>query len=120
MERVVALAEKYHLMLISDEVYFRMVYNGHTFAQLTEIAQNRVPLVVMRGLSKDVPWPGGRCGWIEFHHIDLDPEYKNYCESVKKRVMMEVCSTTLPQTILRMNAKPGTPVLVKVLLRIAR
>jgi hypothetical protein len=26
----------------------------------------------------------------------------------------------LPQTILRMNAKPGTPVLVKVLLRIAR
>ena len=26
----------------------------------------------------------------------------------------------LPQTILRMNAKPGTPVLVKVLLRMAR
>jgi hypothetical protein len=26
----------------------------------------------------------------------------------------------LPQTILRMNAKPGTPVLVKVLLRISR
>lgn len=100
LEKIVALAEKYKLMLISDEVYFRMVYNGHTYAQLTEVAQGRVPLIVMRGLSKDVPWPGGRCGWLEFHNVELDPDYRAYAEAVKKRVLMEVCSVSLPQFIL--------------------
>ncbi|MGE3279327.1 MAG: pyridoxal phosphate-dependent aminotransferase [Candidatus Altimarinota bacterium] len=100
LEKIVQIAEKYQLMLISDEVYFRMVYNGLEYAQITEIAQGRVPLVVMRGVSKDVPWPGGRCGWLEFHNVDLDADYKAYVEAVKKRVLMEVCSVTLPQYIL--------------------
>jgi aspartate/methionine/tyrosine aminotransferase len=77
-----------------------MVYNGHEFVNITDIAQGRVPLIVMRGTSKDIPWPGGRCGWLEFHGVDLDPEYRNYAESVKKSVLMEVCSTTLPQMVL--------------------
>ncbi|PIR55240.1 aminotransferase [Candidatus Peregrinibacteria bacterium CG10_big_fil_rev_8_21_14_0_10_36_19] len=100
LEKLVQLAEKYDLMLISDEIYFRLVFNGQKYVQLTEIAQGRVPLIVMRGLSKDVPWPGGRCGWLEFHNVDLDPEYKDFAEAVKKRVLMEVCSVSLPQHIL--------------------
>lgn len=100
LEKIVHLAEKYQLMIISDEVYFRMVYNGYHYAQITEIAKNRVPLIVLRGISKDVPWPGGRCGWIEFHNTDRDSDYKEYAEAVKKRVLMEVCSVSLPQFIL--------------------
>ncbi|MEK7672731.1 MAG: pyridoxal phosphate-dependent aminotransferase [Patescibacteria group bacterium] len=100
LEKIVDLAEKYKLMLISDEVYFRMAFNGYTCAQITEIAANRVPLVVMRGLSKDVPWPGGRCGWLEFHNVELDEDYRAYAEAVKKRILMEVCSVSLPQFIL--------------------
>lgn len=100
IERIVEIAEKYQLFIISDEVYFRMVYNGHEFAQITEIAHNRVPLIVMRGISKDVPWPGGRCGWLEFHNIHLDQDFLAYVEGVKKRVLMEVCSVSLPQYIL--------------------
>lgn len=100
LEAIVSLAEKYSLMIISDEVYFRMVYNGYKYEQITELAQGRVPLIVMRGLSKDVPWPGGRCGWLEFHNVDLDPDFKEYAESVKKRILMEVCSVTLPQVVL--------------------
>ena len=100
VEQMVALAEKYSLFIISDEVYFRMVYNQHAFTQITEIAHNRVPLIVMRGISKDVPWPGGRCGWLEFHNIHLDKDFKNYAEAIKKRVLMEVCSVSLPQYIL--------------------
>jgi len=100
IEKIVGLAEKYKLMLISDEVYFRMVYNGHEYAQITEIAQGRVPLIVMRGLSKDVPWPGGRCGWLEFHGVELDADYRAYAEAVKKRILMEVCSVSLPQYLL--------------------
>lgn len=100
LTRIVDLAEKYQLMIISDEVYFRMMLSGTEYAQITEIAHDRVPLIVMRGTSKDVPWPGGRGGWIEFHNIHLDQEYLNYCESVKKRVLMEVCAVSMPQFIL--------------------
>lgn len=100
IERIVEIAEKYQLFIVSDEVYFRMVYNGYEFAQITEIAHNRVPLIVMRGISKDVPWPGGRCGWLEFHNIHLDKDFQAYAEAIKKRVLMEVCSVSLPQFIL--------------------
>ena len=100
LEEMIQLAERYQLMLISDEIYFRMVYHGLRHEQLTEIAAGRVPLILMRGTSKDVPWPGGRSGWIEFHNVDLDPQYKSFCEAVKKRVLLEVCATVLPQTVL--------------------
>ncbi|MBU1992766.1 MAG: pyridoxal phosphate-dependent aminotransferase [Patescibacteria group bacterium] len=100
IEKMVALAEKYKLFILSDEVYFRMVYNGHKYVQITDIARGRVPLMVMRGTSKDVPWPGGRCGWVEFHNVDLDEDFRKYADSIKKRILMEVCSTSLPQMIL--------------------
>ncbi len=97
LEEVVRLAERHKLMLISDEVYFRMVYNQARYAQITEIVGQRVPLLVMRGVSKDVPWPGGRCGWLEFHNTDRDQDFQCYCNGIKKAVMLEVCSTSLPQ-----------------------
>ncbi len=100
LEKVIKLAEKYGLMIISDEVYFRMVYNGAKYTQITELAQGRVPLVVMRGISKDLPWPGSRCGWMEFHNVDLDPEFKRFVDGIRQRILLEVCSTTLPQVVL--------------------
>jgi len=87
-------------MVISDEIYFRMIYNGRTHVHLSEIAAGRIPLIVLKGLSKDVPWPGSRCGWIEFHNINIDDGYRGFCEAIKKRVLLEVCSTTMPQTVV--------------------
>ncbi|MDD5677148.1 MAG: pyridoxal phosphate-dependent aminotransferase [Kiritimatiellae bacterium] len=100
LEAIIRLAERYKLMLISDEVYFRMVYNNCRYVHMTELVGRRVPLVVMRGISKDVPWPGSRCGWMEFHNTDLDADFASFFESIKKTLMMEVCSTTLPQMAL--------------------
>jgi aspartate/methionine/tyrosine aminotransferase len=100
LQKIVDIAAKNKLMIISDEIYFRMVFNGVKYVHLTELCDGRVPLVILRGVSKDVPWPGGRLGWIEFHNTDLDEDFKQYAESVKKRVMMEVCSVTMPQYML--------------------
>ena len=100
LEEMIQLAERYQLMLISDEIYFRMVYHGLRHEQLAELAVGRAPLILMRGTSKDVPWPGGRSGWIEFHNVELDPDYRAFCEAVKKRVLLEVCATVLPQTVI--------------------
>lgn len=100
LRAIVDLAEKYKLMILADEIYFRLVYNGHTFTHISSLAQHRVPLIVMRGLSKDVPWPGGRCGWLEFHNVYLDEDFEKYVSTVKRRILLEVCATTLPQFLL--------------------
>lgn len=100
IEGAVSLAERHGLMLVSDEVYFRMVYGGRKFVHITAVAKDRAPLVVLRGTSKDVPWPGGRCGWMEFHNKHLDQGFNLYAESVAKRLMLEVCATSLPQRVL--------------------
>jgi len=48
-------------------------------------------------VSKEVPWPGARCGWIEVYNAGGDPVFQRYIRSIVDSKMVEVCSTTLPQ-----------------------
>ena len=58
------------------------------------------PGISMKGISKDVPWPGSRCGWIEVYNTDKDANFKGFMEIILLTKMLEVCSTTLPQIVL--------------------
>jgi len=51
-------------------------------------------------MSKDLPWPGGRCGRIEVYNQDKDPNFKQFVNTLLASKMVEVCSTTLPQYVL--------------------
>lgn len=59
-----------------------------------------VPALNMRGISKEMPWPGSRCGWIEVYNGQRDPMFQKYVASILNAKMVEVCSTTLPQKVL--------------------
>jgi aspartate/methionine/tyrosine aminotransferase len=59
-----------------------------------------VPGIGMKGLSKEIPWPGSRCGWLEFYNTDKDPEFARLVKTIEDAKMLEVCSTTLPQLAL--------------------
>ncbi len=93
---MVELARKYDLFVICDEVYHHIVYNGKKTAALSDIIGD-VPAIAMRGVSKEMPWPGSRCGWIEVYNADKDPMFERYVASILNAKMVEVCSTTLPQ-----------------------
>ena len=54
----------------------------------------------MRGISKEFPWPGSRCGWVEFYNRDKDSQFARYAKSIIDAKMLQVCSTTLPQKVL--------------------
>jgi aspartate/methionine/tyrosine aminotransferase len=54
----------------------------------------------MKGISKELPWPGSRCGWIEIYNREKDPDFKTYTQSILNSKMVEVCSTTLPQKVI--------------------
>lgn len=98
LEQIVEIAKEYNLFLIADEVYANLTYDGN-FVSLAEVA-GEVPTMIMRGLSKEVPWPGSRCGWVEFYNTSKDQEYAEYIQSIENAKMNEVCSTTLPQSVL--------------------
>ena len=107
---IVAIAEKNDLFIICDEVYQNMTYNGTTATPMAKVIGNRVPAICMRGISKEMPWPGSRCGWIEVYNGHRDPMFEKYVNSILNAKMVEVCSTTLPQTVLpRIQTHPQYP-----------
>ncbi len=96
---MVQLAQKYDLFVICDEIYINIIYNGQTTQPLSDLIED-VPAIVMRGISKEMPWPGSRCGWIEVYNGHRDPMFEQYINSILNAKMLEVCSTTLPQLVM--------------------
>jgi alanine-synthesizing transaminase len=99
LEGIVAIAKKYDLFLIFDEIYEKLVYNDADKVPLSDIIWD-IPGISMKWISKDFPWPGARCGWIEVYNRDKDENFKKYINSVYASKMLEVCSTTLPQYMI--------------------
>jgi aspartate/methionine/tyrosine aminotransferase len=96
LQQVVEIAREYKLFIICDEIYAHIVYNGYEPLHLSEVAGD-VCAIVMRGISKEIPWPGARCGWIEVLNRDKDPLFNKYVNSILAAKRLEVCSTTAPQ-----------------------
>jgi len=106
LEEIVALAREFKLFIVADEIYIHMVFPGVDTAHLSEVATD-VPAIVMRGISKEVPWPGARCGWIEVLNRDADENFSTYVDSLVAAKRLEVCSTSGPQlTIPRLFGDP--------------
>lgn len=95
---IVDIARRYDLFVMSDEIYSNIVYGG-TMVPLSQVVGD-VPGIAFKGLSKEVPWPGARCGWIEVYNQNADETFARYVRSVVLAKMLEVCSTTLPQKAL--------------------
>jgi len=98
---IVAIAKQYDLFMVCDEIYINLTYNGEKAVPLADVI-NGVCGISMKGISKELPWPGARCGWIEVYNADKDPVFAKYIKSIVDDKMLEVCSTTLPQKVIPM------------------
>lgn len=99
LRKIVEIAKRYDLFLMFDEIYNNMIYNGYKTTPLSDIIGD-VPGMSMKGISKEYPWPGARCGWIEVYNGDKDPSFKKFIDAILNQKMSEVCSTTLPQMVI--------------------
>lgn len=97
--KIVEIAKEFNLFVVSDEIYTNIIYNDTQTKSLSEVLGD-VPGIAMKGISKDCPWPGSRCGWMEFYNRSLDADFDQYCATLENAKMVEVCSTTLPQKAL--------------------
>ncbi|MFO7256441.1 MAG: pyridoxal phosphate-dependent aminotransferase [Bacteroidota bacterium] len=96
LKRIVEIAREFKLFLVADEIYINITYNGARAYSLAEIIED-VPGISMKGISKELPWPGARCGWMEYYNRDRDDDFRRYCAALDNAKMIEVCSTKLPQ-----------------------
>jgi len=99
LEGIVDIARRYDMFVIFDEIYEKLIYNQEGKTLLADII-GEVPWISMKGMSKDIPWPWARCGWIEVYNKERDPVFSRYVDSIYSSKMLEVCSTTLPQYVL--------------------
>jgi alanine-synthesizing transaminase len=81
LNRIVAIAAKHRLLLLVDEIYDQILYDGATFEPLAPLAAE-VPCITFSGLSKVHRACGWRVGWAvlsgdplrtgDYHHaLDL-------------------------------------------------
>lgn len=96
---IVDIAARHGLFVISDEIYSNLAYQDSGMRKLASVI-GKVPAIAMRGISKEFPWPGARCGWIEIYNRDQDASFDRFAKSLLEAKMLEVCATTLPQKVL--------------------
>jgi aspartate/methionine/tyrosine aminotransferase len=96
LEEIAAIARENDIFIIADEIYANIVYDGRGSLHLSEWIGD-VPGIAMRGISKEYPWPGARCGWLEVLNKGRDRTFAQYVDSLVAAKRLEVSSTTLPQ-----------------------
>jgi alanine-synthesizing transaminase len=96
LKQIVRIAKENDLFLVFDETYINIVFNGKKTVPLSDIVGD-VPAISMKGISKELPWPGARCGWMEIYNAGKDPIFDRFINTILHQKMSEVCSTTLPQ-----------------------
>ncbi|MGA1465425.1 MAG: aminotransferase class I/II-fold pyridoxal phosphate-dependent enzyme [Balneolaceae bacterium] len=75
LEAIVEVAREFDLVLIADEIYEHVVFDG-VMTRLAEVIGPDVCGIAMKGISKEFPWPGARCGWVEV--------YNRWCEASER------------------------------------
>lgn len=99
LEEILKIAREYDLFIITDEIYSHIVFPGYPKIHLSQWIED-VPGIAMRGISKEFPWPGARCGWIEVLNRNKDENFAQYIDSLLAAKRLEVCSTTFPQMVI--------------------
>ncbi|MDR1107635.1 MAG: pyridoxal phosphate-dependent aminotransferase [Spirochaetaceae bacterium] len=96
LKEFVRIARTYGLFMVCDETYANIIFGATKSAALSQIITD-VPGLALRSLSKEVPWPGARCGWAEVYNRKVDHRFDLYIRSLLDAKRLEVCSTSLPQ-----------------------
>lgn len=94
---IAQIARENHLLLLSDEIYDRLVMDGLPFHSIAALAPD-VPCVTFNGLSKSHIICGFRCGWMVFSGPrGLLDEVKN---GVTQLAAMRLCGNAPTQLVI--------------------
>ncbi len=98
LEEIVRLADKYGLILFSDEIYDRLVMDGLQHISIAALAPH-VPCITFNGLSKSHRVAGFRCGWMVVSGDKM--RIRGYIEGLNLLSSMRLCSNVPAQHIIQ-------------------
>jgi len=98
LKQIADIAYENELILISDEIYDRLVYQGSTMISVASIANEDTMCVTLNGLSKSHNICGLRCGWM----VLSGPEKKKGVirKDIDKLASMRLCANSLTNYII--------------------
>jgi alanine-synthesizing transaminase len=89
LEAIARIAEKYHLVVLADEIYDRMTYDGAEFTPMATLV-NHTLCGTLSGLSKVYRACGYRVGWAAFSgDVEHSREYLSALELLSS---LRLCS----------------------------
>lgn len=97
LEQIVDLAREYELVLFADEIYDRLVMDGHEHIALASLAPDLLT-VSFNGLSKSHLIAGYRCGWMCL--CGDKSKAKGYIEGINLLSSMRLCSNVPAQSLI--------------------
>lgn len=87
LEKIAAFATRHNLILVSDEAYDRMVYDGHTHHSPASLPGMRERTIVCGSLSKTYAMTGWRIGYIAAPEPVVSAAIR-----VQQNVMLSLCA----------------------------
>ncbi|MEJ2718311.1 MAG: pyridoxal phosphate-dependent aminotransferase [Deltaproteobacteria bacterium] len=71
LEALAALAEKHDLLVISDDIYDKLIYEGGTFTPFASLPGMKERTIVVNGVSKTYAMTGFRIGYLASTRVEL-------------------------------------------------
>jgi alanine-synthesizing transaminase len=89
LEQVIALAQEHHLIIFSDEIYDKVLYDGAVHTSIATLTDG-VFCLTFGGLSKNYRIAGFRAGWM----VLSGPKYlaSEYVEALDMLASMRLCA----------------------------
>ncbi|WP_424894662.1 pyridoxal phosphate-dependent aminotransferase [Tepidimonas sp. HKU79] len=98
LQAIVALARQHGLIVFADEIYDKVLYDGHTHTSIASLADD-VLFVTFNGLSKNYRSCGYRAGWMI---VSGDKRRaKDYIEGLNMLASMRLCANTPGQLAIQ-------------------
>ncbi|CAH0992717.1 Glutamate-pyruvate aminotransferase AlaA [Sinobacterium norvegicum] len=94
IEQVIALARKHNLMLFSDEIYDKILYDEAQHIPTASLADD-VFIITFNGLSKSYRLAGFRSGWMILS--GAKEKASNYIEGIDMLASMRLCANVPAQ-----------------------
>ena len=86
---IIAIAREHHLIIYSDEVYDKVLYDGNTHTAIASLSED-VLTITFNGLSKNYRSCGYRAGWLV---VSGDKRRaKDYIEGLDMLASMRLCA----------------------------
>lgn len=89
LREIIKLAIKYHLVILSDEIYDKLILNSQKHISIASLNHD-IPIVTFNGISKCYLAPGFRIGWAIISGARELTE--DYVEGMKKLARARLCA----------------------------